>query len=161
MSNREFLASLLEQEKDRFARVLAAVPAGKLDWRPQEKSRTAAELIGHLIGHDQDLVELAETGTINHRIQVPFDGLAEGLKLFAESRDAAVNAVKAATDAEWTSPGRFLVNGNLVYELPRLQLAWILFLDAIHHRGQLSTYLRPMGGACPSIYGPSADTQSA
>ena len=158
MSNREFLASLLEQEKDRFARVLGAVPAHQLGWRPQEKSRTAGELIGHLIGHEQDLVELAETGTIHHRMNVPYEGHAQGLKLFGESRDAAVGALRATDDAAWSSPGRFLVDGNLIYELPRLQLAWILFLDSIHHRGQLSVYLRPMGSSCPSIYGPSADT---
>ena len=40
-----------------------------------------------------------------------------------------------------------------------MQLAWILFLDAVHHRGQLSTHLRPMGSTVPSIYGPSADDQ--
>lgn len=158
MSNREFFASLLEGEKDRFTGVLAAVPADKLDWRPEAKSRTAGELLGHLIGHDQDLEELAKTGTINHRIQVSFDDHAHALRLFGESRDAAVRAVRATDDAAWASPGRFLVNGNLVYELPRMQLAWILLLDAIHHRGQLSTYLRPMGSRCPSIYGPSADT---
>jgi uncharacterized damage-inducible protein DinB len=36
---------------------------------------------------------------------------------------------------------------------------WDFFFDAIHHRGQLSTYLRPMGGTVPSIYGPSADSK--
>jgi uncharacterized damage-inducible protein DinB len=46
-------------------------------------------------------------------------------------------------------------------EMPRQGLAWMLMLDAIHHRGQLSTYLRPMGGKVPSIYGPSADTMVA
>jgi uncharacterized damage-inducible protein DinB len=115
------------------------------------------QAVPDLIGHEQDLVELAVTGTIHHRIHVPFDGLANGLKLFAESRDSAVSAVRATDDAAWGSPGRFLVNDNVVYELPRMQLAWILFLDSIHHRGQLSTYLRPMGSSCPSIYGPSAD----
>jgi uncharacterized damage-inducible protein DinB len=40
-------------------------------------------------------------------------------------------------------------------------MMWFFFFDIIHHRGQLSTYVRPMGGAVPSIYGPSADTSSA
>ena len=161
MSNREFFASMLAGETGRFASVLAAVPADKLDWRPEPKARTAGELIAHLIGHDQDLEELATTGSIHHRVHVPFDDHAHALRLFAESRDAAVGAVKACDDASWAAPGRFFVGEQLVYELPRLQLAWILFLDAVHHRGQLSTYLRPMGSTCPSIYGPSADTRPA
>ena len=158
MSNREFLKGLLEEEKGRFLGVLAAVPADKLDWRPEAKSRTAGELLGHLIGHEQDLVELIETGTIHHRIQVPFDDHAHALSLFRAGREEAVAKLSALSDADWTSEGQFLVNGNVVYRLPRMQLAWILFLDAVHHRGQLSTYLRPMGSKCPSIYGPSADT---
>ena len=157
MSNREFFASMLEGEKDRFVNVLAAVPAGELGWKPQVKSRTAGELLGHLIGHDQDLTELVESGVIHHRILVPFDDHAHALKLFGESHDTAVRAVKAADDASWIAPGKFLVGDRLIYELPRMQLAWILFLDSIHHRGQLSTYLRPMGSSCPAIYGPSAD----
>jgi uncharacterized damage-inducible protein DinB len=40
------------------------------------------------------------------------------------------------------------------------QFLWFILFDAIHHRGQLSAYLRPMGGKVPSIYGPSADSKS-
>ena len=40
-------------------------------------------------------------------------------------------------------------------------LLWLALFDAVHHRGQLSTYIRPMGGKVPSIYGPSADTPAA
>ena len=159
MSNREFLKSLLSEEKARFVGVLEAVPADKLDWRPEAKSRTAGELLGHMIGHEQDLIELFETGIINHRVQVPFDDHADALKLFRSSRDEAVEKLSAVDDATWSSEGQFLVDGNVIYRLPRMQLAWILFLDAVHHRGQLSTYLRPMGSKCPSIYGPTADTR--
>lgn len=158
MSNRQFLAQLLADEKSRFERVVAAIPADQLDWKPEPKARTARQLVSHLIGHEQDLVELATTGACNHRIEVPFGDLGDGLASYGASRDAAVAAVRAASDAAWEGPGKFLVNGNLVYELPVATLAWILFLDAVHHRGQLSTYLRPCGGSVPSIYGPSADT---
>ena len=44
---------------------------------------------------------------------------------------------------------------------PSQALMWMLFLDAVHHRGQLSTCIRPMGGKVPAIYGPSADTMMA
>jgi hypothetical protein len=53
--------------------------------------------------------------------------------------------------------GHFLVTGNLAWEAPLGELLWFMFFDAIHHRGQLSTYIRPMGGKVPSIYGPSGD----
>ena len=53
--------------------------------------------------------------------------------------------------------GQFYAGDHLVMEGPCQQLAWMMFLDAVHHRGQLSTYLRPMGSKVPAIYGPSAD----
>lgn len=161
MSNREFMKSLLQEEKGRFLGVLRAVPQDKLDWRPEAKSRSAGELLGHLIGHEQDLIELVDTGSIHHRIQVPFDDHAHAVSLFESARDELVGKLGAADDATWSSPGEFLLDGNVLYRMPRMNLGWILFLDAIHHRGQLSTYLRPMGSKCPSIYGPSADTKPA
>ena len=54
----------------------------------------------------------------------------------------------------------FRVGDRIIATAPTEALTWMLFLDAVHHRGQLSTYIRPMGGKVPSIYGPSADTQS-
>ena len=55
--------------------------------------------------------------------------------------------------------GQVYVGDQMIMEVPRQQLAWTLFLDSVHHRGQLSTYLRPMGSKVPAIYGPSADDQ--
>ena len=52
---------------------------------------------------------------------------------------------------------QFLYQGHVVMEKPLGEFLWDFMFDAIHHRGQLSAYLRPMGGKVPSIYGPSAD----
>ena len=71
MTNREFFLQHCAAEFPRFVGVLKAAPADKLDYRPHPKSRSAYELIGHLLGHEQDLLELADTGKINHRIQRP------------------------------------------------------------------------------------------
>jgi uncharacterized damage-inducible protein DinB len=137
---------------------MAAAPASGLDYRPHPKSRSAYELIGHLIGHEQDLAELARTGVINHRMQVPFAALDEGLAEYQRAHDELVQHLRAMDDDTWAAAGQFLLNGAVIYEFPRRDLAWMLLFDGLHHRGQLSTYLRPMGGKVPSIYGPSADT---
>ena len=158
MTNREFFAQLCTHEHPRFVGVLEALPADRLDYRPHPKSRSAEELVGHLLGHEQDLVELLETGSINHRIQVPFTSMAEAVDMYKRARKDIETKLPALSDSAWDEPGKFLVNGNAIMEMPRHGLAWMLMLDAIHHRGQLSTYLRPMGGKVPSIYGPSADT---
>ena len=57
----------------------------------------------------------------------------------------------------WNRPTQLLVNGQVVMDVPLGKMMWMNLLDAIHHRGQLSVYLRPMGGKVPSIYGPSGD----
>ncbi len=61
MTNREFFLQCRSVDVPLFVRVFNAVPADKLDWRPEPKARTARELIGHLIGHEQDVVELASS----------------------------------------------------------------------------------------------------
>jgi uncharacterized damage-inducible protein DinB len=158
MTNREFFLHHCMAEFPRFLGVLAAAPGDQLAYRPHPKSRSGYELIGHLIGHEQDLLELATTGSVNHRMQVPFASLPEGLLAYRLAHESLEGQVRAMSDAAWESEGRFLLDGRVVYQFPRRDLAWMLLFDGLHHRGQLSTYLRPMGATVPSIYGPSGDS---
>jgi uncharacterized damage-inducible protein DinB len=67
----------------------------------------------------------------------------------------------ASTDAAaWEEDTRMYVGERLVRTAPLGDSVWDFFFDAIHHRGQLTTYIRPMGGKVPSIYGPSGDAGS-
>lgn len=161
MTNRQFFLQHCAAELPRFLAVLGAAPAKQLAYRPHPRSRSAEELIGHLIGHAQDTLELAQTGKINHRMQVPFQSVDEALEIYRQAHAAMEQALESMSDATWESPGQFLVDGVVAYEYPRRDLAWMLLFDSLHHRGQLSAYLRPMGGKVPSIYGPSADTMAA
>jgi uncharacterized damage-inducible protein DinB len=60
-------------------------------------------------------------------------------------------------DAAWDRTANFNVDGKSVWQAPAGDMLFGFLFDAIHHRGQLSSYLRPMGAKVPSIYGPSAD----
>ena len=159
MNNKEFFAHLCDDEHPRFVGVLQATPKDRLDYRPHPKSRSAEELVGHLIAHELDLDELLGTGTINHRFAVPFKNVDDAVSIYRTARGSVASKLSSMKDSDWESLGKFVINGNVIMEAPRRDLAWMLMLDAIHHRGQLSTYLRPMGGKVPGIYGPSADTQ--
>lgn len=161
MTNREFFVRQCSSEHPRFIGVLEATPPDRLDYRPHPRSRSALELIGHLIGHELDLVELAETGTINHRNQVPFGNLTEALDTYRKAHETLQPALAALGEDAWREMGRFIVGGKTLIEAPCQDLAWMMLMDAVHHRGQLSAYLRPMGGKVPAIYGPSADTMVA
>jgi uncharacterized damage-inducible protein DinB len=161
VNNQTFLHQTMSAEFDRFHNVVAALPADKLDHRHDPRSRSAAELIRHLIGHFQDLSELVDDGVIHHRMEVPFATLDEALTLLDRSAREACDKLSRITDDLWAQSADFNVGPRTIMTAPRQALAWMLFLDAVHHRGQLSTLIRPMGGKVPSIYGPSADTMMA
>jgi uncharacterized damage-inducible protein DinB len=161
VNTREFFTQLCLSEYPKFVGVLQATPADRLDYRPHGVCRSAKELIEHLIAHEGDLVELVETGSINHRMQVPFGTMDEAMAYYHRQHAALELALAGLDDARWERVGKFIVGGNTIMEAPCHQLAFMMLLDAIHHRGQLSTYIRPMGGKVPAIYGPSADTIAA
>ena len=158
MTNREFLLQCRSPDTPLFVRVFNAVPTDKLDWRPEPKARTALELLGHLIGHEQDVVELLGSGKIHHRMQVAFDDVAQAVEVYGQAGREVKTALTAMTDAEWDDvPAKFLHEDTVIMEMPRCEMGWLMWFDCIHHRGQLSTYLRPMGSTVPAIYGPSAN----
>ncbi len=159
MSNVTFLKGLLEQERSIFTRVVAAAQDDGLDYRPDPKARCSREIIEHLIGHNLDLVELIDDGVINHRMQVPFGSVDDAVKKLDESFGTILAKLESVSDEDWMKPAKFMFGEHEVMQAPKQQLAWLLFLDAVHHRGQLSTHLRPMGGKVPAMYGPSADEQ--
>src|SRR5262249_55646325 len=61
-------------------------------------------------------------------------------------------------DGRWESTARFLAGGKEVFSASVGTMSWWILFDLIHHRGQLTAYLRPMGGKVPAVYGPSADS---
>ena len=160
MSTLAFFQGLLAQERGIFNRVCGAVLEDGLEYRPDPKSRCSREIIEHLIGHNLDLVELIDDGVIHHRVQVPFESIADALAQLDESFGAALDKLGAMDQSSWLEPAKFQMGDHVIMEASREQLAWMLLLDAVHHRGQLSTHLRPMGSKVPSMYGPSADEQA-
>ena len=78
---------------------------------------------------------------------------------FEKSYADIVDRVGKMDAAAWDRPAKLTARGKVMMEQPAREFIWMLFFDAIHHRGQLAAYLRPMGGKVPSIYGPSADTR--
>jgi uncharacterized damage-inducible protein DinB len=67
------------------------------------------------------------------------------------------DGVAKLDDARWTRKGHMIMGGKVAGEQPIGQFLWGFLFDAVHHRGQLTTYIRPMGGKVPAVYGPSAD----
>jgi uncharacterized damage-inducible protein DinB len=156
-STLEFCRKQRKQELPKFVSVLKALPQGRLDYRPDPKARTAADLAWVLAAEEAALVRLLDTGVVEWK-EEPAPASVEEIVAAYETSAAAVNERLARLDeAGWEKKGRFLMDGGAAWEDTIAEFVWGFLFDAIHHRGQLSTYLRPMGGKVPAIYGPSAD----
>ena len=154
MTVREFHVQCRERECPAFERVLRALPQDQLQYTPHERSQTAERIILTIVGEALACIELIDTGILVFRPRAP---VAELLGTFAATYRQLTDNVKAMTDADWARPAQFMMGDVVVNEQPTGDFLWLFFFDAIHHRGQLSTYIRPMGGKVPSIYGPSGD----
>jgi len=157
MTNKQFYAACCGNEGGLFRKVFAAVPDSALDTRPEPKARSPRELMGHMIGHDQDCVELIEDGVIHHRNVVPFETVEEALAMYDEAHGALVDKLSGMGDEAWGAQAQMLVGDHVAWEGSAGEIMWGLLFDSIHHRGQLTTHLRPNGGKVPALYGPSAD----
>ena len=157
MTNLEFCIARRKAELPAFVRVLKAVPQGRLDYRPDPKARSAAELAWLLAYEEAALVRLLDSGVLEWSEGKP-PARAEEIAAAFERDAAKVNErLGRLDDAGWERKVKLLMGGGAAWEDTMAQMTWGFLFDAIHHRGQLSTYLRPMGSKVPSIYGPSAD----
>lgn len=162
MTSREFFVETLKDELPRFERVLKALPESRLDYRPHEKSRTARELLGVFADESQMFLTILEKGDVDMTGFTPgrYATAGDVAAVVTRSFNSAHQAGAAASEEDWKRPARFLMDGKVEWETTRGKMAWGLLLDLIHHRGQLSVYIRPMGGQVPPIYGPSADASA-
>src|SRR5262245_41700752 len=157
MNTIEFCIVRRKAEMPAFVRVLKAVPGAKLDYRPDPKARSAGELAYMLAMEEAALVSLLETGVIDWKDQAHPKDINEIVALYEKSAEAVDAGLAKLDDTGWNKPAQFRMGGQPVWEDSVGSMIWGFHVDAIHHRGQLSVYLRPMGSKVPSIYGPSAD----
>ena len=157
MNDREFYVARREAEYGAFTRVLDALPKDKFDYRPHERSPSAREVVWTLGRETRACCEIIDSGRTDWRHEDAPRDPAEVVAAFHQHYTALGKRAATLDDAAWQRPVKFFAGGNLMQEPPLGAFLWFLFFDAIHHRGQLSTYIRPMGGTVPSIYGPSGD----
>lgn len=162
MTKIEALAKELEHEARTTRRFLELVPFERADWHPHPKSMTVAELATHLVGC------IGWTESIFTGDALDFDPATSRLappatcEALLASFDTKVGlglaALRAATDADLDRPWRFSYLGKLYFERPKGRVLRDFSLShLIHHRGQLSVYLRLLDVPVPGAYGPSGD----
>jgi uncharacterized damage-inducible protein DinB len=157
MTIREFLESRRKAEYPVFIKVLKALPKDRLDYRPHERSPSAAEIVWTLARETKACCDFVDAGRVNWTAQAPPKDPESVISAFQENYTALTDRIGRLSESAWQSKAQLMIDGTLYREAPIGDFLWFLFFDAIHHRGQLSSYIRPMGGQVPSIYGPSGD----
>ena len=157
MSTREFFIKRWESELPAFGKVLKAIPEGKLKYAPHERSTTAGALAWQLADEQRQLSELLQTGKVDFKVTDHPAKAADIVKAWDKATEELRKRLKSVDDKTWAGPAKFIMGGKEAWTDTMENMFWGYLFDMVHHRGQLSAYLRPMGGKVPSIYGPSAD----
>jgi uncharacterized damage-inducible protein DinB len=156
------LIAELENEAAVTRKVLERVPADKFDWKPHEKSMAMKNLAVHVAEMHSwtvNTVQASELDFAKFDYKPAEPKTTEDLvELFETNYNQAIEALRGATDDIWNDPWS-LRNGDLIYfTMPKIVVMRGMVLNHIvHHRGQLSVYLRLNDIPVPAMYGPSAD----
>jgi uncharacterized damage-inducible protein DinB len=153
---REYYNECFKTEKPTFIKVMKAVPPDQGAYTPHPRSTSTADLLWLLATELHDACELIDRGEVNY-VYKPAPSVAECLAAYEKHAAALESRLASLDDAKWDGQARLLMDGKVVWETRLGNMLFGFLFDAIHHRGQLSSYLRPMGAKVPSIYGPSGD----
>lgn len=156
MDEKSLFLKFWNKEADATRKVISRVPEGS-DYRPDPKSRTARELAWLMAREEAVLADGLGKGALEWTEDPPPATIKEILDYYDRHHGNATTALEALEPTKWERDMPFMFGGHEAFRTSGYEHAWITLFDQIHHRGQLSTYLRPMGSKVPQIYGPSAD----
>lgn len=160
MTLREFFVQRLKAETPAFLKVLKALPADQISYKPHENSPSAGQLAWTITAEMKTCSDLIADGKAEWKDE-PAPPLAEIQEKFERWSRELADKASQTDDEAWKKSAPFMYQGKVVSERPIGEFIWFVLFDCIHHRGQLAAYLRPMGGKVPSIYGPSADDKGS
>lgn len=156
---RETYLGTLKVESRVTKNVLEAVPVDRADYRPDPISKTAMELVRHIATADVRFLDAAVSGAINFGPSLP-DTLRTPNEVAAwyEGQYAAgFEALSKATPQQLLK----VVDFRGMFQRPAVTFLLLGLHHTIHHRGQLTAYLRSMGAKVPAVYGESHDSAAA
>jgi len=165
MSLSDAFIAELQYEAVSARKCLERIPENTFDWKPHEKSMSMSALAAHvaeMVGWIKDTVETPELdfAAMDYKPFVPTT-TAELVELFDKNLSAANEALKNTSDSAMMENWKMRNGEQIYFDMPRIQvLRGFIFSHLIHHRGQLSVYMRLQDIPVPGIYGTSADEGS-
>jgi uncharacterized damage-inducible protein DinB len=155
-----FSLPALRNEHRITKQIIEAIPVDKGDYRPDPVSKSALELAWHIVAAEHRFLDGIAAGqfdfTPNHRPEDVRDSAAIAT-WYAKNFESDFARISKLNGEQLTK----IIDFRGLFQLPAVAYAQFNLSHSIHHRGQLSTYLRPMGAKVPSIYGESYDATEA
>jgi uncharacterized damage-inducible protein DinB len=157
-SPKQQYADVYEKEHATTLKVLRAFPADKASYKPHDRSSSALQLAWTFV-LENNLAVTALRGPlkITGQFPPPPSTLAEVMTAYDASVKELKETLAATPDSRLNETVDFFTGPKQMGPVPVGEFLWFMLMDSIHHRGQLSVYVRCAGGKVPSIYGPSAD----
>ena len=154
---RDMMVQGLEREMETTKKVISAIPDAKRDYRPDPKARTAYDLAWHIVTVDvQFLEEIAEGKfSMEPRYKDAPKTIADIVSWYDKNFKRGLEKMKTLSGEQLVK----VLDFYGAFQLPAFAYFGFVNNHSVHHRGELATYLRPMGSKVPSIYGPSADEE--
>lgn len=141
-------------------RVIAAIPEDKAGYRPDEIVRSAIDLAWHIVVSETRFLEAVARGAFDftgaarpESVRTP----SEVVDWYTEQFARNVEALRGLSGDQLVT----IIDFRGLFKFPAVAYVQVGLSHSIHHRGQLSTYLRPMGARVPAIYGESHDAREA
>ena len=151
MDERALFTGFWENESKTTRNVIARIPE-RSDYRPDPKSRTASEIAWQIVCEEKMIIDALETGKAEWAPPPAPATVKDLLEIYEKQGADILRRWKALPADRWAGSLEFFGG-----QRKAAAMAWSFLFDIVHHRGQITTYLRPMGSKVPQIYGPSAD----
>ncbi len=151
MTEQELFTQFWEHESATTRKVIARIPEGS-DYRPDPKSRTASEIAWQIVCEETMIIDGMENGRAEWSPAPAPASMKEMLEVFDRQSADIIRRWKSLPADRWNGTMEFFGG-----ERAASPMAWSVLFDIVHHRGQITTYLRPMGSTVPQVYGPSGD----
>lgn len=157
----QMLLPEFDHELANARKVIERVPPDRLDFKPHERSWSMIELSTHLarlLNWAGATMSMSEMDLSGHQREPALESVDAVLELFDRNTAEARAAIAAASDEQFMAPWTLKSGDEVYFTMPRAAVVRSFVLNhLIHHRGQLTVYLRMAGAKVPGMYGPSAD----
>ena len=149
MDEKALFTKFWRNESKTTRKVFERIPDGST-YVPDPKSRPAKEIAWQIVCEEKMIIEALETGKVEWA-PAPAPATMKEIVEVYERQNVPLRFEELPLD-RWTGTLSFFGSDRKASDM-----AWSFLFDIVHHRGQITTYLRAMGSTVPQIYGPSAD----